>query len=66
MLVEKDIYVPMRDGVSMALDLYKPDMPGRYPAIVSRTPYIKDASLMAGPSVAERMLPWPRRATRLW
>jgi putative CocE/NonD family hydrolase len=58
MIVEKDIYVPMRDGVCMALDLYKPDKPGRYPAIVSRTPYIKDASLMAGPSVAERMLPW--------
>jgi putative CocE/NonD family hydrolase len=58
MQVEKDVYVPMRDGVCMALDLYKPDKPGRYPAIVTRTPYIKDASLMAGPSVAERMQPW--------
>ncbi len=25
MQVDKDVYVPMRDGVSLAVDLYEPD-----------------------------------------
>ncbi len=58
MNIDKDVYVPMRDGVHMALDVYRPDKPGRYPVIVSRTPYIKDAALMAGASVAERQQAW--------
>ncbi len=48
MEIVKDVYVPMRDGVCLALDVYKPDRGGRHPAILSRTPYIKDAALVAG------------------
>jgi putative CocE/NonD family hydrolase len=43
MLVDKDIYVPMRDGVSLAVDLYRPDELTSHAAIVLVTPYQKDA-----------------------
>src|SRR5260221_6810237 len=38
----KAIYVsdiPMRDGVNLAADVYLPQAPGRYPALLVRTPY---------------------------
>ena len=42
--VRRDIMVPMRDGVRLAADLYLPTgsgpaAPGRFPTLVSRTPY---------------------------
>ena len=41
--VQKDVMVPMRDGVNLAADLYLPkDAGGRFPVIVMRTPYNKD------------------------
>ena len=33
---------PMRDGVRLAADIYRPDAPGRFPALVTRGPYGKD------------------------
>jgi putative CocE/NonD family hydrolase len=33
------VEVPMRDGVNLAADVYRPTQPGRYPVIISRTPY---------------------------
>ncbi len=44
MRTETDIYVPMRDGVAISVDLHLPDEgAGPYPAILTRTPYIKNA-----------------------
>ena len=40
-IAEKDVPVPMRDGVKLAADVYRPDAPGRFPVIVLRTPYNK-------------------------
>ncbi|HOX37690.1 MAG TPA: CocE/NonD family hydrolase [Candidatus Brocadiia bacterium] len=40
---EKNVMVPMRDGVRLATDLYRPAADGKYPAILMRTPYNKDA-----------------------
>ncbi len=45
-VAEKDIMVPMRDGVRLATDLYFPardgqPLPGKFPAIFHRTPYDK-------------------------
>jgi putative CocE/NonD family hydrolase len=42
----KDVMVPMRDGISLATDLYRPArggelVDGRYPTILCRTPYDK-------------------------
>lgn len=33
------VQIPMRDGKSLAADVYLPAKPGRYPAIVIQTPY---------------------------
>jgi len=35
-------FVPMRDGVKLAADVYKPEGEGPWPVILSRTPYLKD------------------------
>jgi hypothetical protein len=35
----------MRDGVKLAVDIYNPVMEGKYPAILSVSPYIKDIQL---------------------
>ncbi len=47
-LVEKHIEIPMRDGIVLRADLYRPldaDRPGRaVPGIVTRTPYDKEQS----------------------
>jgi predicted acyl esterase len=40
---ERDIYVPMRDGVRLAVDIFKPVGRGKFPAIVSLSPYVKDS-----------------------
>ncbi len=39
--VEFDRRIPMRDGVTLSADFYRPDSDGRYPVILSRTPYLK-------------------------
>lgn len=39
---KKDIYVPMRDGVRLAADVYRPDAGGRFPALLACGPYGKE------------------------
>jgi putative CocE/NonD family hydrolase len=39
-----DVLTPMRDGVLLAMDLLRPDAPGRFPVVLMRTPYNKVAS----------------------
>ena len=34
--------VPMRDGVRLAADVFRPDTTGRFPVLVTRGPYGKD------------------------
>ena len=41
-LIEKDIMVPMRDGVKLATDVYRPAGDGQCPVIIQRLPYSKD------------------------
>jgi len=41
-IVERDLPVPMRDGVVLAIDIYRPAH-GRWPVILERTPYDKTA-----------------------
>ena len=40
-VIEEDVDVPMRDGVVLRANVFRPDAPGRYPAILIRTPYGK-------------------------
>lgn len=39
--VQFNVRIPMRDGIELSADIYRPKEPGRYPAIVTRTPYLK-------------------------
>ena len=41
MIIERDVAVPMRDGVALRADVYRPETEQRVPAIVTRTPYDK-------------------------
>jgi hypothetical protein len=39
--IEQNVPIAMRDGTILRCDVYRPDLPGRFPAIVVRTPYNK-------------------------
>lgn len=52
--VERDVSVPMRDGVKLATDIYLPDADGRFPVILVRTPYKKEMSELQGRYYARR------------
>ena len=41
---EQNVPVRMRDGVTLRADVFRPDAPGRYPVILMRTPYGKEAT----------------------
>jgi len=57
-VVSKDVMVPMRDGVSLATDIYRPAgngvaAGGKFPVIVERTPYDKNRSTYLLPFVSD-------------
>ncbi len=43
-IVERDVAVPMRDGVILRANVYRPSASGGFPVLVYRTPYGKDAA----------------------
>ncbi|MCS6926596.1 MAG: CocE/NonD family hydrolase, partial [Candidatus Binatia bacterium] len=45
MIVETDLPLRTRDGVTLCADVYRPDAPGRFPVLVVRTPYDKSQNL---------------------
>src|SRR5262245_59145650 len=36
---EFNVRVPMRDGIKLSVDIFRPDGPGKFPVVLSRTPY---------------------------
>lgn len=38
-VIREDIRIPMRDGILLGAILYRPEKPGKFPALVYRTPY---------------------------
>lgn len=48
-LVDRDLRVPMRDGVALATDVYRP-AGRRWPVLLSRTPYGTDLPPLARPA----------------
>ncbi|CAN5190046.1 CocE/NonD family hydrolase [soil metagenome] len=42
MIVDRKVFVPMRDGVRVALTTYLPEGAGRFPVVVESVPYRKD------------------------
>jgi putative CocE/NonD family hydrolase len=56
-IVDFDVDVPMRDGTLLRANVYRPSSDGRWPVLLSRTPYGKDlpgASAFVDPLVAAR------------
>ncbi|MFN0095101.1 MAG: CocE/NonD family hydrolase [Dehalococcoidia bacterium] len=45
--VERNVPVPMRDGTVLRADVFRPAPEGRYPVLVSRTPYDKSGAAVA-------------------
>jgi uncharacterized protein len=43
-VIEREIAVPMRDGVILRADIYRPKASGEFPVLVYRTPYDKNAA----------------------
>jgi uncharacterized protein len=37
--VETDVRVPMRDGIMLSANIFRPDAPGSYPVMLMRSPY---------------------------
>ena len=47
--LEKDVKIPMRDGVLIATDIYRPDADGQFPALLSISPYGKGLQTLPVP-----------------
>ena len=59
---ELDVVVPMRDGVKLVLDVYRPDAPGRFPALLA---FGGQPKHIQGPDFAVATPPQPAWST-LW
>jgi uncharacterized protein len=61
MEIEKDVYVAMRDGVGLAVDVYRPDLLTSHAAVLLVTPYQKDGvfELPLGSDGRPMTLPMP-------
>ena len=53
---ERDVRVPMRDGVHLSVDIYRPDTSEKLPAILAFAIYNKD---LQGPDIADALTPQP-------
>ena len=62
MIRDIDVYVPMRDGVKLCVDVYRPATDEKLPALLAFAIYNKD---FQGPDVAEALPPQPAW-TPLW
>src|SRR5690349_12354391 len=38
-ILKREVSIPMADGTVLRADVYLPDRPGRFPAVLQRTPY---------------------------
>src|SRR3990170_68858 len=56
MIAEKDVLVPMRDGVRIAIDIYRPDTSEKLPALLAFAVHNKD---LQSPDLAEAALAQP-------
>jgi putative CocE/NonD family hydrolase len=59
---ERDVYVAMRDGVRLCVDIYRPKTDGKVPVLLAFAVYNKD---MMAPEIAQALPPQPAFAP-LW
>ncbi len=52
--VDRSVGVPMRDGLKLSTDIYRPKGDGRFPVILVRTPYKKEMLELTGRFYARR------------
>ena len=52
-IIEKDVKIPMLDGIQLAADVYRPRSRGKHPVILARTPYNKNSLVHAYKQLAE-------------
>lgn len=50
-ITEKDVYVPMRDGVRLCVDIFRPDKEGKFPVLLAYSAY--------GKNTQRQLLPQP-------
>jgi uncharacterized protein len=62
MIQELDVMIPMRDGVRLAADVFRPVAPGKYPVLYACALHNKD---MQHPGMADVIPPQPAHST-LW
>jgi uncharacterized protein len=62
MIQERDVRVSMRDGVRLAVDVYRPDAPEAYPVLYATSLHNKD---MQGPDISDVLPSQPAHAP-LW
>ena len=60
MTVEKNVRIPMRDGVHLAADIYRPRADAKVPALLALSPYGKELQALA------LTLPPQARPSPLW
>lgn len=51
---ERGVAVPMRDGIKLSADVFRPRAEGKFPVIVVRTPYKKEMNELQGRFYARR------------
>jgi len=57
--VERDVNVPMRDGVHLAINVFRPDAEGKFPALLSLSPYGKEVQeLPLPPQPLDKSILW--------
>jgi putative CocE/NonD family hydrolase len=52
--IERNVLVPLEDGVTLAADLYLPEAPGPFPTLISFYPYRKDDVIGSFSAYAQR------------
>src|SRR5256886_17090378 len=62
LIEQRDLEVVMRDGTSLAVDVYRPPEPGKYPVLYASALHNKD---IQGPDIADILPPQPAHAP-LW
>jgi uncharacterized protein len=55
-IAERDVYVPMRDGVKLCIDIFRPETAERLPALLAISPYNKE---ILAPEYADVVPPQP-------
>jgi predicted acyl esterase len=45
--VQRGVSIPLGDGIELLADVYRPDAPGKFPALLAASPYSKEAQAAA-------------------